>query len=271
MESTPDITIATRGHSTNLVGVPTGLLASVSFNEFPIPLHISGTREANSHLFALLEKTATAAEAAHIFQDYMRVLFALDGPAKEEGTRRYRSSYIRLLKDWGFDANTPAGAVLKGWVESRFGLFPTYHREPISRFNSRAWITYVEEKMSSRFHNNSINMQLDLLYEFCQWTLVNFLAVGRKHIPMYRGTNDLREYQLQQRIGKREAIVRLNSLVSFSTSREIAEEFGDTIIEASIPTVKILLLNPLLLNNPLPSEAECLVIGGDYRVRTSYW
>jgi len=272
LEPSADVTIATRGHSTNLVGVPTGLLASVSFNDFPLPLGVSGTRESNRSLFEKLEASTTPNEAASIFQDYMNIAFALDGEqAQQGGPRRYRSSYLRLLKDWGFDSNSPAGAVLKGWVESRFGLFPTFHKIPIARFNSEAWIHYVEEKMSSRFHNNSINMQLDLLYEFCQWALARFFAVGRKHITMYRGTNDLREYQLQQRIDKREAIVRLNNLVSFSLARDIAEEFGDTIIEAEIPTAKILLLNSLLPRNPLPGEAECLVIGGDYRVKTSYW
>ena len=61
--------------------------------------------------------------------------------------------------------------MLKGWVESRFGLFPTYHREPLRKFNSQAWARYVDDKMGSRFHNNAILSQLDLLYEFAQWTL----------------------------------------------------------------------------------------------------
>lgn len=266
-----NITIATRGHSTNLIGLPTGLLASCSFNSFPLPLHISGTREAHRGLFDRLATIDAPDQAASLFQDYMNVAFALDGQrAQQDGARRYRSSYLKLLADWGFDANSPAGAVLKGWVESRFGLFPTYHREPVTRFNSPAWITYVEEKMSHRYHNNSINMQLDLLYEFCQWSLARFFA-GCRHMTMYRGTNDLSEFQLQQRLNRRIAVVRLNNLVSFSTARDIADEFGDSIIEAEVPTVKILLHPRLLSRNPLPSEAECLVIGGDYQVRISYW
>lgn len=267
----PDTTIATRGHSTNLVGVPTGLLASASFNDFPIPLSISGTRESHRSLFERLASLNDTAEATRVFQDYMALVFGLDYEQERDGRRRFRASYLRLLKDWGFDSNSPAAAVMKGWVESRFGLFPTFHKSAIRRFNSPAWISYMEEKMSSRFNNNTIHMQFDLLYEFCQWMLFRFYATGRKHLTLYRGANDLCEQQLVQQVDKRTAIVRLNNLVSFSSQREIADEFGDTIIEAQIPVAKILFYNELLPVHPLKGEAEWLVIGGDYRVKMCYW
>ena len=263
--------IAIPGHSTNLVGVPTGLLASNAFNEYPISLHISGTREAHRSLFERLDAVSDAAEASRVFQDYMAVLFGLEQKPEPGEKRRYRASYLRLLKDWGFDANSPAGAVLKGWVESRFGLFPSFHREPLRRFNSAAWLAYVEEKMSSRFHNNSIYMQFDVLYEFCQWVLARFHAVGKKHMRLYRGSNDLHEHQLLQKLEGREALIRLNNLVSFTSQPDIADEFGDTIIEAAVPLAKILFYNDLLQYHPLRGEAEYLVIGGDYRVTMSYW
>lgn len=271
MPAEHDKSTASRGHSTNLVGVPTGLLASAAFNEFPIPLHISGTREAHRSLFERLNTVADAVEASRVFQDYMTVIFGLEHAPEQGERRRYRASYLRLLKDWGFDANSPAGAVLKGWVESRFGLFPSFHKEPLQRFNSPAWLTYVEEKMSSRFHNNSINMQLDVLYEFCQWALARFHAPSKKHLRLFRGSNDLREHQLLQNLEGREALIRLNNLVSFTSQPEIADEFGDTIIEAEAPLPKILFYNDLLLRHPLRGEAEVLVIGGDYRVKMSYW
>jgi NAD+---dinitrogen-reductase ADP-D-ribosyltransferase len=271
MSNELELTLASRGHSTNLVGVPTGLLASAAFNEFPISLHISGTREAHRSLFEMLHPVKEASEAARIFQDYMTVLFGLEHAPEPGEKRRYRASYLRLLKDWGFDSNSPAGAVLKGWVESRFGLFPSYHKEPLQRFNSRAWLIYVEEKMSSRFHNNSIYMQFDLLYEFCQWTLARFHAVGRKRIRLFRGSNDMHEHQLLQKLPEREALIRLNNLVSFTAQADIADEFGDIVIEAEVPLAKIMFYNDLLPRNPLRGEAEYLVIGGDYKVRMSYW
>jgi NAD+---dinitrogen-reductase ADP-D-ribosyltransferase len=271
MSIEPEMTLASRGHSTNLVGVPTGLLASAAFNQFPLPLHISGTREAHRSLFEMLNNAADADEAARTFQDYMIVLFGLEHAPEAGERRRYRTSYLRLLKDWGFDSNSPAGAVLKGWVESRFGLFPSFHKEPLQRFNSRAWLVYMEEKMSSRFHNNSIYMQLDVLYEFCQWALARFYAMGRKHIRLFRGSNDLHEHQLLQKLQGREALIRLNNLVSFTSQPDIADEFGDTLIEAEVPLAKILFYNDLLLRHPLRGESEILVIGGDYRVKMSYW
>ncbi|HET7831408.1 MAG TPA: NAD(+)--dinitrogen-reductase ADP-D-ribosyltransferase [Gallionella sp.] len=261
-------TIATSGNSINLVGVPTGLLASASFNEFPIALSIRGVREAHADLFDELSLCRDLAKARQIFHNYMDSLFGLS--VKHAGARRFHSSYLRLLKDWGFDANTPAGAVLKGWAESRFGLFPTFHKTPIQRFNSPAWVTYVEEKMSTRFNNNNILTQLDVLYEFSQWVLRRFVATGRKHLTLYRGTNDLREQQLVQQLDRRTAIVRLNNLVSFTSRRDIADEFGDTIIEVAVPVVKILFFNELRAPCLLRGEAEYLVIGGDYRVIMSY-
>ena len=46
------------GHSINLVGVPTELLASCAFNDHPVPLHISGVREMNKNLFEMLSQAA---------------------------------------------------------------------------------------------------------------------------------------------------------------------------------------------------------------------
>lgn len=261
--------IATEGHSSNLLGVPTGLLASVSFHDFPIPLSIRGVREAHADLFDELSHCKTLDKARLVFSRYMYTLF--EPSAKRDGARRFHASYLQLLKDWGLDSNSPAGAVLKGWVESRFGLFPTFHKTPIRRFNSPEWVTYVEEKMSTRFNNNNIYVQLDVLYEFSQWVLRHFVSTGKKHLTLYRGTNDLRDQQLLQQLDTHSAIVCLNNLLSFTSQRGIADEFGDTIIEVEVPIVKILFFNELRSPCLLRGEAEYLVIGGDYRVGMSYF
>lgn len=255
-----------RGQSTNLVSVPTGLLATTAFNAFPVPLHISCVRETNRTLFAMLNDTATAEDAADLFQSYMAAVYDLDDQDRNgRGPARFRaSSYLRLLRGWGYESNSPEGAVLKGWVESRFGLFPTYHKGQINHLPCPAWISYVEEKMSSRFHSNAIMTQLDLLYEFCQWSLWRYHSVGCKHITLYRGTNDYQENLLVERIDKHRIIVRLNNLVSFTSEREVAESFGDIILKIEVPVVKILFFNALLPRHPLRGEGEYLVIGGDY-------
>ena len=266
--------IATEGNSSNLLGVPTGLLSSASFNEFPIALSIRGVREGHAVLFKELGQCKRLEEARLIFSQYMDRLFELStarNSARWFDTRHYHASYLNLLRDWGLDSNSAAGGVMKGWVENRFGLFPTFHKQPIRRFNSPEWVVYVEDKMSARYNNNNIYMQLDLLYEFSQWVLRYFVAVGRKHLTLYRGTNDLRDQQLLQQIDRRSAIVRLNNLQSFTAHRDTADEFGDTIIEVEVPVVKILFFNDLRSPCLLQGEAEYLVIGGDYRVQMFYY
>ena len=264
-----------RGHSTNFVGVPTGLLASDAFNQSGRPLRLAGVRETNHGLFAMLTHAPNATEAAGIFTAYMEVVFGLHpeqrGPSRgaDDGRRRYRSSYVRLLRGWSFDSNGPEAAVLKGWVESRFGLFPTYHKEPIKRFASAAWSHYIEEKMGSRFHNNAIFSQLDLIYEFAQWVLERFRPEVRT-LRLFRGVNDFAEHPIVARIDRRTVVLRMNNLMSFTSQRDVASCFGDTILEAAVPAAKVFFYNDLLQDHALKGESEVLVIGGDYRVQAVY-
>ncbi|MDR3437069.1 NAD(+)--dinitrogen-reductase ADP-D-ribosyltransferase [Telmatospirillum sp.] len=269
------------GHSTNLVGLPTDLLASTAFNAHPVPLHISGLREMNPHLFEMLSQAESREEAGEAFYKYMMAMFGIDPEqqdrdrGEENGGRRpvrhYRASFLRLLKGWGYDSNAPEGAVLKGWVESRFGLFPTYHKSAIERISSDAWAIYVSEKMSSRFHNNSIYTQLDMLYEFCQWVFERFDAADEPHLTLFRGVNSFDEHLIVEKIDKKTVVMHLNNLASFSTHRDVADCFGDTILTVVVPKVKIVFFNDLLPIHPLKGEGECLVIGGDYLVNASYW
>lgn len=262
-----------RGHSTNLVGVPTDLLASAAFNEAGPPLHIAGAREANPHLFQLLEQAPNRDEAAAIFEHYMQLMFGLDPRRQSDPDtstqRRYRSSYGRLLRGWAYDSNSPEGAVLKGWVESRFGLFPTFHKGRIDAVGAPAWVGYVVEKMGSRFHNNAILSQLDLVYEFAQWSLGK-IAADTRHWTLFRGIVDFSEHQVVERLDRRRMVLRLNNLVSFTAYRDMATWFGDTILEAAVPLSKILFFNELLPRHALRGEGEVLAIGGDYRVWARY-
>lgn len=262
------------GHSTNLLGVPTGWLSSTAFNDEPMALHLMGVRSANRSLFKMLEDSDGADDAALAFETYMEAVFGLDpeqkSKNKEEGPRRYRSSYYRLLRGWGYDSNGPEGAVLKGWVESRFGLFPTFHKEPLNTLLDEPWMAYVCEKMSSRFHNNAIMTQLDLLYEFAQWALEKHHASGRRHVTLYRGVNDFSEHQVVERLDRRTVVIRLNNLMSFTSDRDAAGCFGDTILTAEVPLVKILFFNTLIPRHALKGEGEYLVIGGNYRVQAAY-
>jgi NAD+--dinitrogen-reductase ADP-D-ribosyltransferase len=256
--------------STNQVGIPPRLLGSASFNTSLRHLTIHGTREAHTGLFRLLEQCSTQDEAAGIFEQYMTLQFGLgpsideDGPAERS---RAATSYIEMLRGWGVDSNSAKAAVLKGWVESRFGLVPVFHKDRLGAFPSPAWSTYLEEKTDSRLHNNCIFMQLDILFEFCQWSIRHFKAPGPRFVRLWRGTNNCHDQVVEGNPKQRNCVVRLNNLVSFSRSRERAEEFGDWVLETEVPTVKLLFFPGLLRDRVLNSEGEFLVIGGRYKVR----
>lgn len=262
--------IARHCHSTNLIGISTACLASHVFNEHPTPLHIAGTRESACGLFEQLAAQDSPEACGSLFQDYMSVVFGYETEQRlgqdASGRRRFRNSYLRLIQDWGLDSNNAQGAVFKGWVESRFGLFPTYHKRPIEGFGGEAWLGYIEEKMNSRYHNNCIYMQLDLLYEFCQWIVERFQLPATRHKKLYRGVDSLEDCIVLNE-DKRHKIVRLNNLVSFTDRLTTASEFGAYILEADVPMVKLVFFDELLPRHALRGEAEYLAIGGDYRVR----
>ncbi|HEV6966013.1 NAD(+)--dinitrogen-reductase ADP-D-ribosyltransferase [Roseateles sp.] len=262
-------------YTTNLVGIPAPVLASAGFNAHPQPLHVAGVRESHAGLFALLQRCTDAAEARGVFAHYMSLAFGLQrraaGSDDAAEPRRWRASYLKLLQGWGLDANGAAGAVLKGWVESRFGIVPVFHRAVLARFPSPAWTTYLEEKAGSRFHNNNIFQQLDLLYEFSQWMLARFQPLGAEpRVTLWRGSTRCEEQVLAGSLRGRQCTVRLNNLVSFSLAREQAGCFGDWLLQAEVPQVKLLLWPGLLASATLQGESEVLAVGGCYEVLARY-
>lgn len=269
-----------RWYSTNLVGVPTRVLSGTTFNAHPIALSIAGTRETHPGLFGLLARCANLNDASEVFVHYLDIAFGLRAPAAHEAValdpaerRRWRSSWRKLLQGWGMDNGGAAGAVLKGWVESRFGLVPIHHKQPLQRFPSPGWITYLEEKTSSRLHNNNIHQQLDLLYEFCQWALQRFGLPGMapaRHLRLWRGSTRCDEQLVAGSLRQRHCTVRLNSLVSFSLSADDAGCFGDWVFEAQVPACKVLVFPGLLPGQVLQGEQEVLALGGDYEVVARY-
>ena len=213
-------------------------------------------------------------DCAEKFKRYLDIVFELK-PSNYEiehaDIRRFRPSYLKLMEGWGFDSNSPQGAVLKGWVESRFGLTPTFHRSPLHHYPSEPWIRYLEEKYSSRFHNNSIHMQLDLLYEYCQFVIQRYGYPARDWVTLWRGVNSYDEPTMTRtKMEKGQCLVRLNNLVSFTLSRERADEFGDWILEVKVPVVKLLFFPDLLEKPVLSGEGEVLALGGEYWAKASY-
>lgn len=263
-------------YSTNLVGLPAPALASTAFQRFPRPLSIAGVRPSHTGLFRLLQEVTTEYEAAERFMHYMALVFGLHSPSNSRGggpeQRRWRVSYSRLLLGWGQDANGPAGAVLKGWVESRFGLVPTFHKAELARFPSAAWVAYLEEKASSRWNNNSIWQQLDLLFEYAQWFQQRFHRPEGEahHVTLWRGCSSLGQQVVAGSLRERCCTVRLNNLVSFSRSSERACCFGDWVMRVQVPRCKLLYFPGLLPIHALEGESEVIALGGDYQVEAHY-
>jgi len=272
--------LSSRWYGTNLVGVPAQVLASTAFNAHPQALSIAGTLEAHPALFMQLESSLDMNEARDMFVNYLNVTFGLRKPEPHEmltlapaQQKRWRNSWRRLLQGWGMDANGPAGAVLKGWVESRFGMAPSYHKAVLARFPSEAWMTYLQEKSASRHNNNNIYEQLDLLYEFCQWALRRLRRESNTsalHLKLWRGSNQCEEQVVAGRLQNRRCTVRLNNLVSFSLSADDASCFGDWVFEVQVPMSKVLVFPDLLPGQVLQGEQEVLALGGDYEVMARY-
>jgi NAD+---dinitrogen-reductase ADP-D-ribosyltransferase len=253
----------------NHCNLPPWVIASRHFNDNPQPLEVQGVRGANRFLFDRLDLLPTAEERALVFNDYMSVKFQLhqwENQATDTAKKSIRNSYLRFLRGWMMDSNSVEGAVLKGWVESRMGLPPTFHKLPIPGIHDEAYMVFVTDRTRGSARTNAINSQLDLLYEYCQYELAR-RHPGERWLTLYRGTFDATEHEVLETVGKREQIVRLNNLVSFTSVEERAWEFGFTVWEVRVPLAKVFFCNDLLPNSIMKGEGEYMVIGGVYRVR----
>jgi NAD+--dinitrogen-reductase ADP-D-ribosyltransferase len=252
----------------NLCNLPPWVIASRYFNEHPQPLEIQGVRRANAFLFDRVESITSASERGEFFHDYMSVKFQLHHwqDHTPRARKSLKNSYLRFLRGWMMDSNSVEGAVLKGWVESRMGLAPTFHKIRIPCVHSEQYMTFAVDRTHGSARTNAINSQLDLLYEYCQYELGRIVPSGER-LKLFRGTNDANDYELLETLGKRESIVRLNNLVSFTADEERAWEFGDTVWEIQAPPSKVFFFGDLLPAGIMKCEGEYLVIGGEYRVR----
>ncbi len=255
----------------NRCNLPSVILGSLTFQQHPAPLKLDGVEELHAELFALLDAIDNTTERARIFCDGLNAHFCLDhleDAGLDAGTgKRAKANWLRILRGWSFDTDSREGAVLKGWVESRFGLVPRHHGEPLRDFTSRAWQRYEEMRATGLYGTNALEAQLDLLYAYGQY---EFARAGRQggHLTLYRGINRLDEHEVlsgQHRPQERQ-VVLFNNITSFSTSRERAGEFGDYILAVDVPVAKIF-FHCAQMPGVLKGEDEYLVIGGAYAVK----
>jgi NAD+--dinitrogen-reductase ADP-D-ribosyltransferase len=241
------------------------VIASREFHDHPQALHIVGVRRRNRALFALLSRIESSDERGRWFDAYMNETFCLDEWRVETpGARRsLRNSYLRFLRGWGFDSNGVEGAVIKGWVESRLGLPPLYHRRPIEP-GRRSYLGFALDRMRGHARTNAIDGQLDLLFEFCQYELARRRL---RRQSLYRGIRDFEQHPALMRRGAGEYLVRLNNVCSFSANVERAWEFGDRVIRVDVPAQRIVFFSGLLPQSILRGEDEYLVLGGEHWAR----
>lgn len=255
-------------HPINRCNLPPWAIASRHFNANPQRLEIQGVRAANPLLFKRLSEMGSSEERGQQFHDYMDVKFQLhqwQEQSSKSSRKSLKNSYLRFLRGWLFDSNSIEGAVLKGWVESRIGLLPTFHHGPIRELEDEAYQRFAYDRMKGAARTSAIFAQLDLLYEYVQYEL----ALGyceQTHLTLYRGINDLDEHLVLKEHDKKHLLLRLNNLNSFTDDFEHAWEFGSRVLRAEVPLVKILFRGGLLPRSLFKGEGELLVIGGEYEV-----
>ena len=252
--------------SLNRCNLSPWIIGSEEFQAQPQPVEIDGVRTTDQGLFRCLESITEPDTRSQFFHDYLCAKFSLNEKFELHGKSKSPYSYIHLLRAWGADSNGPAGAVLKSWVESRFGLLATFHKGRLADERA-AREAFMLDRTRGAAKSIGVLMQLDLLYTFCQDELRRRLP-GEKWKTLYRGTHDSEEYTVQSEAGvKRAALVQLNNLSSFTSDPEVAWEFGSSAWEVKVPFAKIVFFSGLLPKHILSGESEHLVLGGYYNVR----
>lgn len=218
-------------------------------------------------LFEALDRLDDSPSRARLFAAHMEAHFSLlhpheAGAGSASARIRPRANYLKLLRGWGFSSEGREGAVLKGWVESRFGLMPRYHKEALADPDSAAYARYMFERSAGLYGTHALEAQLDLVYSYVQYELARRYP-GVTHFRLYRGANGVSAYELLQQTNGQHLIL-LNNLSSFSMEHERADEFGDRVLEVCVPVYKVLCLYGLL-PGLLHGEDEVMVIGGIYQ------
>jgi NAD+---dinitrogen-reductase ADP-D-ribosyltransferase len=230
-----------------------------------VALEVDGVLPLHRPLFERLSVVDDATERAALFQRYMTAHFLLDDAPAQGLTGaaridRSRLDYLRLLRGWLFDSEGREAAVLKGWVESRFGLLTRFHRQRLDGLDCPARQAFEQERATGLYATGALEAQVDLLYAFAQHELAR-RHPGRSHVTLYRGISGRQALSVLDTLADGTPLALLNNLSSFSASRDRADEFGDQVLACEVPHAKVLAFSNLLPGR-LQGEDEYLVIGG---------
>lgn len=253
----------------NRCNLPAIILGGLTYQQHPVAISIDGVQALHWRFFRALDEIPEAQVRALHFRQYMCSAFLL-GQGEQAGLdrdnagiRRDKADYLRLLRGWMFNADGIEAAVLKRWMESRFGLLARNHGGALDRQSGDTYAAYQADYVRGLYNSNALESQLDLLYSYCQYELQRQWP-QRSHRQLYRGINQLDEHDVVNRVDSSECVLLLNNLNSFSDDRAQSDTFGDVILDIQVPTAKLLYF-PELLPGTLQGENEYLVIGGVYR------
>lgn len=259
----------------NHCNLPAEVLGDLSFQTNPKPLYIDGVAQLHHRFFQQLDTEANAEMRSQWFMQYMSAHFRLDNLADAGydaamSVDRSKANFLRVLRGWFFNSDSVEGAVIKSWVESRFGLVPRYHQGPIRSIEDETYARFASQSSRGLYNTNALEAQLDLLYSYCQYELLRRFPTENS-IVLYRGQNHLQS--LEQLPVQTVAIehnapmtLLLNNVSSFTSDLARAGEFGDVVISAEVPFAKLLFFSGLM-PGIMTSEKEYAVIGGVYSVK----
>lgn len=253
----------------NRCNLPAKILGGLSFQAHPISLYIDGVAQLHAQLYQHLDTLDQVEQRRQRFMDYMTVQFSLqdhepNGYQAHSRLDRRRANYLNVLMGWFFDSNSVEAAVLKAWVESRFGLLTRFHKKLLRQHQDDNIDVFLEDYCRGLYNTNALESQLDLLYSYCQYELKR-QRPGHRHCILYRGINNPHNIDTLALEGK-QRVALLNNVNSFSTSADRAGEFGDYVFSTLVPRSKIIYFTGLL---PLRThgEGEVISLGGLFRLK----
>ncbi len=257
----------------NRCNLPPWVVGSLAYQRHPVPLALDGVHDFHADLCRRLDRFCEHGDRAQCFADYMTVRFCLEEleeagltPGRRKKSRA-NANYLRMVRGWSFDSDGREGAIMKYWVETRFGLLARHHRGPLHERGSEAYIRFQADAVQGIYATNALESQLDLLYSYCQYELAHEHP-GETHLTLHRGINSIGDHEVLGREPDGSYLVLLNNLNSFTSERERADEFGDYLLTVQVPLPKVFFYNRLL-PGMLKGEDEYVVIGGVYGVRIS--
>ncbi len=252
--------------SINRCNLPASILGGLHFQKYPSPLSIDSVALLHKELFDHLDQISDAGNRAQHFIDYMVVHFRLHlleeiGFDSHLRVDRSKANYQRLIRGWAFNPDGIEAAIIKGWVESRFGLLPQFHEHEINSIEDESYANYLHQYSQGLYNTNALEAQLDLIFSYCQYELHR--QDSESHLTLYRGSNQIQRLNDSVECAKPLDAILLNNINSFSLDIERASEFGDLVIKVSVPKEKVFFYSNLL-PGCLKGEDEVMVLGGVY-------